>query len=236
MAHIRSDVYKAISENDIKEVVFQDPLGDDARKAKRNVVAASFGAILIAALELQVNGFLGLQTVTGSTIGALITKGLACLVVIYFLAGFVVAAYVDYSAWKFKRERYLISPYLELVRMLEGHFAVLGEQISNATTRLENRAPEHEMQGQIHASRAIADAQGQLTTVAKNSTELYEEFRPLIAHWRDTIQQTERLSWRLRVRFASFWVLDILLPLCLASLAIWRTVDGLSSVITRVAG
>lgn len=86
MAQIRSDVHKVVSENDFNAVVFQDPFQDEARKAKRNVVAASFGALLISTLDLQINGFLGLQTATGTILAASITKGLACIIVIYFLA------------------------------------------------------------------------------------------------------------------------------------------------------
>ncbi|QDZ29641.1 hypothetical protein [Noviherbaspirillum sp. UKPF54] len=237
MAHVRPEVYKAVLENDIKDVVFQDPLGEESRKAKRNLVASSFGAILIAALDLQVNGFLGLQTVTGSTVGASVTKGLACLLVLYFLAGYLVAAYVDYSAWKFKRERYLVAPYLELVRMLEAHFAVVGEQIENATRRLENLPfGEREMRTEMEISRAISDARGQLKEIAKNGAELHGEIQPLVQHWSDTVAKTRRLSWRFRVRFVSLWGLEILLPIGLALFAVWRTLEGVPVVLTRVAG
>lgn len=235
MAQIRSEVYKAVSENNINEVVFQDPLGDESRKAKRNLVASSFGTILIAALDLQVNGFLGLQTSTGATIGAAITRGLACLVVLYFFAGFLVSAYVDYSAWKFRRERYLITPYLELIRMMEGHFSVLSEQINNATLRLQGLSSEPDMRTQIEASRAIADAQGQLRSISENSTAFREEVRPLLGHWADTVQKTSRLTWRLRTRFLSFWALDLLLPVGLALYAIWRTATDLCVVFARIA-
>lgn len=237
MAFLRPELHKAIAENDIKDVVFQDPLGDETRKAKRNLVAASFGAILIAALGLQVNGFLGLQTVTGATVGAAITRGVACLIVLYFLAAFVLAVFVDYSAWKFKRERYLVAPYLDLVRMLEGHFAVLNEQIDNATRRLETFPLEiGDLRAGAGMTRALADAQGQLTEIAKNGTTLREEIRPLLRHWADTVAKTKRLSWRYRVRILSLWGLDILLPLGLALLAIWRTLDGVPTILLRVAG
>lgn len=237
MAFIRPEIHKAVTENDISDVVFQDPLSDESRKAKRNVVAASFGGLLIAALDLQVNGFLGLQTVTGSAIGASITRGLACLLVLYFLATFLVAVYVDYSAWKFKRERYFTAPYLDLIRMLESHIAVVGEQIDNATKRLQGLPfEERDMRAEMEIGRAISDARGQLTEIARSSAELNTEVQPLLRHWANTVAKARRLSWRVRVRFASLWGLDILLPLLLSLFAIWRTSDGVRLVLARIGG
>lgn len=236
MAYIRPEVHKAVEENDLAAVVFQDPFGEEARKAKRNLVAASFGALLIASLQLQVSGFLGLQTATGTAVGAIVTKGLACLTVLYFLAGFSFYAFVDYSAWKFKRERYLIKPYLDLVRILENHLNNLGEQVNNATSRLRGIVVEKDMPSEVDFQIRINEAQRQLESIAKHGKDLYGEFRPLIQRWSETIQATDRLSLRLKARFASLWLLDILLPLTLACFAIWRTYDGLPAMFRSLAG
>jgi len=235
MAHIRPDVYKAIAENDIGDVVFRDPFSDEARKAKRNLVAASFAALLIAALELQVNGFLGLQTATGTTLGSSITKGLACLIVVYFLAGFLLTTYVDYSAWKFERERVLVKPYVDLISMLEGHIYVTGEQIKNATVRLAGVVLEDDMHSQIEVQKIVREAQSQLASIQKHATSLTEEFKPLLAHWSSLVVKFDRLSWRLRARFFSLWVLDMLVPIILASVAIWKTWGGVASVWWKIA-
>ncbi|RAN75771.1 hypothetical protein B5P43_25750 [Bacillus sp. SRB_336] len=234
-AYIRPDVYKSIAENDIGDVVFQDPFTGETRKAKRNLVAASFGALLIAALDLQVNGFLGLQTVTGATLGWSITKGLACLLVAYFLAAFLLAAFVDYSAWKFKRERVLVRPYLELVLMLEAHFHVTGEQVKNATHHVRGIVVEGDMRSQVEFQKLMSNTQGQLRSIQENMSSLYEEAKPLLAKWASLIAKADRLSWRLRARFLSLWFLDILVPLVLAGLAIWRTYDSMSSVWSKFA-
>lgn len=234
-AYIRPDVYKSIAENDIGDVVFQDPFTEETRKAKRNLVAASFGALLIAALDLQVNGFLGLQTVTGATLGWSITKGLACLLVAYFLAAFVLAAFVDYSAWKFKRERVLVRPYLELVSMLEAHFYVTGEQVRSATYHVKGFVVEGDIRSQVEFQKLMSDTQGQLKSIQGNMSSFYEETKPLLAKWANLIAKADRLSWRLRARFLSLWFLDILVPLVLAGLAIWRTYDCMSSVWSKFA-
>lgn len=234
MAYIRPDLYKAISENDIGDVVFQDPFSEEARKAKRNLVAASFAALLIAALGLQVNGFLGLQTLTGATLGGSITKGLACLITAYFLCGFLLSAYVDYAAWKFKRERVLVRPYLDLIEMLEAHVHVTGEQIDNATRRVQGIVIEGDMQSQVHFQEAIQNTSGQLTSIQESVRSLHDEFKPLLVHWSGLAAKLDRLSWRLRARFLSLWVLDLLIPFLLAITAIWRTYDGMPSVLWKI--
>ena len=235
MAHIRPDVAKAVAQNDLNDVVFQDPFTEEGRKSKRNLVAASFAAILIAALDLQVSGFLGLQTATGVTLATSITKGLACLLVVYFLAGFMLTAYIDYSAWKFKRERVLVRPYLDLIKMLEAHIHVTGEQVTNATARLDSIVIDSDMQSQVEFTKSIKEAHGQLSSIQEHARSLHEEFKPLLAHWASTVSRAEQLSWRLRARFLSLWLLDIGAPLLLASAAIWRTHDGLLSVWAKVA-
>lgn len=236
MAYIRPSVYKEITDNNIDDVVFQDPFQEETRKAKRNLVVASFGALLIATLELQVNGFLGIQTVTGAALGAAITKGLACITVLYFLASFAFSAFVDYSAWKFKRERYLVKPYLELISMLEAHVQATGEQVNNATHSITALSFEKEMQAEIELQRSIRESLGQLNSIKDSMDSLHEEIRPLLAHWSKIVERTKRLTWRLRARFASLWILDILVPILLAGFAIWKTYSGLASIASKVAG
>ena len=236
MPYLRPEVYQEIEDNNIDDVVFQDPFKQEARKAKRNLVAVSFGALLIAALSLQVNGFLGLQTVTGSALGAEITKGLACIVVLYCLAAFALSAFVDYAAWKFRRERYLVKPYLELIRMLEVHVFATGEQVKNAAGVLDKLASEKDIEARVGAIRAINDCLGQLKQIVGSINALHGEMRPLLAHWERTVQQTRRLSWRLRARFASLWILDIAVPLLLAGFAVIKTYGGIGVVVSKVTG
>lgn len=238
MSQVRPSIYKAIVENDLNDVVFQDPFSEDARKAKRNLVATSFAAILIAALHLQVSGFLGLQTETGVTMASVVTRGLACLLVFYFLVGFILTAYIDYSAWKFRRERVLVRPYLDLIAILENHTQGVAQQIQNATAQLsglDEIITESSMQAQVTVAGGIESAKGQLLSIHKVIADLQEEFKPLISHWAKTVAKAENLSWRLRTRFLSLWVLDIAAPIFLATLAIWKTHDGLSSVWVKIA-
>jgi len=236
MSFIRPEVYKKIEDNNITDVVFEDPFKEEARKAKRNLVASSFIALLIASLDLQIIGFLGLQATTGTSLGGVITRGLVFLIVIYFLVAFLFAAYVDYNAWKFRRERFFVEPYLELIQMLEAHVHVTGEQVSNATNHLRGIVIENDMQSQMSFQQDINKAAGQLKSIHENGIAMYQEMRPLINHWSAMVKNAERLSWRLRARFFSLWILDIAVPLVLASLAIWKTYGSLPSVWSKIAG
>ena len=161
-------------------------------------------------MTLQVNGFLDLQTVTGAALGAVITQGLACIVVAYFLAVFALIAFVDYAAWKFRRERFLIKPYLELITMLEAHVSVTGEQVKNATTRIpEPETPREIVAGQVIPGRmehgaAVQETLGQLRAISGSLSALYTEMQPLLKHWAATVSRATNLSWQLRARLLAF--------------------------------
>lgn len=144
MSNPRAELYDKVSGADIDAIAFQDPLRDETRKAKRNLVAASFAAILIAAPNLQVEGFLGLKTADARVLAAAATHGLACLAVIYFLVAFLLGFFVDYNAWRFEQERLLVKPYLELIKMAEQAFFALTEQIRNAMHYLHGQPLELE--------------------------------------------------------------------------------------------
>jgi hypothetical protein len=233
MANIRPEVYKAIRENDLSSVVFIDPFHTVTRQAKRNLLIASFVALLIAVLQLEVTGFLGLQA-TNTNLGNSLAQGLACLVVTYFLISFIFHVFVDYTAWKFHRERQMTEPYLDLIRLLENQISVTGDQIGNACGALQGIVIENDMPSQIDAKTMIESALGQLKSIDKNIVALVEETKPLLGSWAATINGMNRLHARLRMRFLSLWCLDIVFPIGLALLAAWNTRNGVFAVIERI--
>ena len=162
--------------------------------------------------------------------------GNASVLMFRYLCVNILVAFVDYTAWKFKRERYLIKPYLELVSMLEAHFAITGEQVTNATQRLSGLCLEKEMEAEIELQKAIHESLGQLISISESMASLHEEVRPLLAKWAQTVRGTQRLSWRLRARFASLWVLDLFVPLALGAFAIWKTHAGVIAVAAKIVG
>ena len=54
MTYVRPDIYKSIKDNDLSEVIFKDPFSEETRKAKRNLMVASFISVLISILELMI--------------------------------------------------------------------------------------------------------------------------------------------------------------------------------------
>ena len=235
MTNVRATTHKAVLDNDLSSVVFVDPFGTVTRQAKRNVIVASFIALLIAVLELEITGFLGLQA-SNSSLGNALAQGLACLVVAYFLISLIFHVFVDYSAWQFQRERVMTKPYLDLVALLEAQVNVTGEQVKNACASLNGIVIENDMRSQLEAGKHISSALGQLTSINERLAGLVDEMRPLIDAWASAIRRMKRLDARLRLRILSLWCLDIIFPIAFALLALWGTHDGVVSVIERIVG
>lgn len=234
MAWIRPEVHKAVTDNDLNSVIFQDPLSETTRRTKRNLLLASFVAILIAVLGLEISGALGFRT--KSPFGNDLAQGFACLVVAYTLVSFIYQAFIDYSAWKFQRERQETEPYLELIRMIEGRISVTGEQIHNATSRLSGVTAnlDQNQQWRNELSKDVTSALGQSRAIERDLSEFISEVRPLLGRWKLTMKKMDHLKARLRVRFVSLWVWEIILPLSLGSLAIAKTMDGVAPVLQKI--
>tara|TARA_R110002095_G_scaffold186808_1_gene164105 strand:- start:1687 stop:2400 length:714 start_codon:yes stop_codon:yes gene_type:complete len=236
MAHIRQEVYKEIKENSLDEIIFVDPFTETTRKAKRNLMVASFITVLVALLELKISGFLGI-TAESTSLGKEITQGLACIVVMYLFSAFAFGAYIDYSAWQYKRERLLTKPYLKLIELLEQQISVTAEQITNAAEPLRNHIEwsEPEMQYEIDTRQRVVQTLNQITQIENRLSEITSETRPLIECWRKTITAASRLHWRLRARFLGLWSLDIVLPTTLSIVAILETLPNVGHVIARLS-
>lgn len=229
MAWIPANVRAAIEENDVGKIIFQDPLGDESRKAKRNLLIASFTCLLIAVLKLQVTGFLGLTAGT-QALGNELAQGLACTVVIYMLVSYGFHVFVDYSGWKFERERTQTQPYLDLLFLFESSVRAMAEQIENAVRKIPPHNPAPKTIGEQDIERQTGSAAIQLANISKHLGELREESSPLLESWRGTVRGMSRLTWRLRARFALLWAMDILLPMFLAGFAIYKTYPATRTV------
>lgn len=234
MAHLRPDIYKAVKENDLDLVLFADPFTETSRKAKRNLLIASFTALLISVLKLEITGFLGLQA-SGLQLGNELAQGLACAVVIYFFMTFIFSAYIDYAAWQFQREKQSTKPYIDLIQMLENHIHVTAEQIKNAVDPLRSINLEPEIQTQIDVSQKVRSALDKLSSIDNRLNDIANETQPLLKSWKATMEKMERLNWRLRARFVGLWSLDIMFPVALSILAVVKTYQGLWLVFERVA-
>ena len=228
-------MHAAITDNNLSSVIFVDPFLPVTRQAKRNLLVASFIALLIAVLDLEITGFLGLSA-ANANLGNELAQGLACLVVAYFLVTMAVHTYTDINAWQFRRERQATEPYLELIQLLERQVTVTGEQIKNACDPLRLVDSDDEMRLQIEAQKQMKSTTGQLLSIERNITSLVDEMTPLIASWKKSIKDMSRLKARLRVRIIGLWLLDVIFPILLALLAIWSTREGVADVLQRVTG
>ncbi|MCG7496444.1 hypothetical protein MHO82_06195 [Vibrio sp. Of7-15] len=233
MAQVRPEIYKAITDNDIENVIFSDPFSDVARKSKRNLLAAGFIGLLISVLNLEISGFLGLKA-TNMNLGNDIAQGLAFLIILYFFLSFMFHAYIDYSAWNFEREKQLTKPYFDLVHLIEGHINVTGEQIKNATSKLDSLSDEESIQAQIEVSKEVKSARQQLDSINTQLSSVISEVNPLISSWRNTIGKMDNLSMRLKARFISLWGLDVIFPLVVASIALYQCYSGVPALILKL--
>ena len=239
---IRKEVIKAVAENDIGKVEFREPFEETTRKLKRNLIAVSVGALLIAALDLQVSGFLGLAPKGGVALDAAITKGFAGLTVLYFLISFAVSAFVDYSSWRFERERYLVNPYVDLALHIERELKGASRYLAEAEKSLDQihqedgSLPRGEDEFLQKRTQYIADGQNSLKTAVSELQGIRVEFEPLLKHWAATVKKTQHLTWRRSIRYLGLWTLDIAVPLVFAVLALYRTQDGLGPALAKLAG
>jgi TM2 domain-containing membrane protein YozV len=233
VSQVRPETYKSIEENDIEKVAFSDPFSDVARKSKRNLVVSGFIGLLVSLLNLEINGFLGLKA-TNMNLGNDIAQGLAFFIIMYFLLSFIFQAYIDYSAWNFKREKQLTQPYFDLVSLIESHIDVTGVHINNATLRLDSLSLEENMQAQVEVSKQITSTKQNLESTKTQLSSFVNEISPLLNHWKITIAKMDHLSLRLKVRFINLWVLDIAFPLIVSSTALYLCYSSIPALITKL--
>ena len=180
MAWIPAAVHAAIKNKDLNKVLFQDPLGDETRKAKRNLLIAAFTCLLIAVLKLHVTSFLGLSAGTDG-LGNELAQGLSVLVVIYMLVGYCFHVFVDYSAWKFERERLQTQPYFDFISLYESSYRAMTEQIANAVGEIPTLKRKPQNFNEQGIERAASECLMKLENIDKHIQELHGEGSPLIA-------------------------------------------------------
>jgi len=237
---LAASIGRAVERNDIDLVIARDmkePFRDETRKAKRNLIAAGFAAIVIAALDVKVNSFIGLSA-GGGVLAADITRGLACLAVIYFLAGYVIDAILDYSAWSIEIKRLRVTPYLALVNAVERTFRASAQQLEYVAWTFDHlsKLSESVRTGSI-STKNFTDALGKLPVMEQNQREVMEEIRPLLAKWKATLRSLSfQVGGRRAARAVRMWGWDFAVPLAVAGVAVSRTYDGLWAVIPKLLG
>jgi hypothetical protein len=227
MAWLKESIISAIEDDRLNGVLFTDPLSDETRKAKRNVLVASFICLLIATLHLQITTFAGFATSATPTLGSDLAQGLSCLVVVYLLVGFVFHSFVDYNAWKFDQERAVTQPFVDLIVIIGSNQAAVKEQIANALYSLKDY---FEATADENRKTNLNSGIEQIKSIEKHQDELNAELKPLLLSWAQTIRRSKRLTWRLGARHFQLWVLDFAIPLIFAGFAVYKAFQKIGLV------
>ncbi|MGI2883481.1 hypothetical protein ACRTDO_22220 [Vibrio furnissii] len=229
----RPKLYKKLEENEIEKVLFSDPLSETTRKSRRNLMIASVMCLLISILNLKVTGFLGLKAETDAIESELV-KGIGAIIVIYYFVVFILYATIDLLAWKFDREKTLISGHQELVEAIERHFSVTIEHIDYSVRDLSNLSPDSKMQDQIYNSEAI----GRATQLIQGTKDGIDSFRkdaePFINQWLERVNKTSILNTRFVIRLVSLYGFDLIFPSLMAFLAVYKSYTGILLAVTAI--
>ncbi|ENV4253264.1 hypothetical protein ACEWAB_22465 [Vibrio parahaemolyticus] len=229
----RPKLYKKLEENEIEKVLFSDPLSETTRKSRRNLMIASVMCLLISILNLKVTGFLGLKAETDAIESELV-KGIGAIIVIYYFVVFILYATIDLLAWKFDREKTLISGHQELVEAIERHFSVTIEHIDYSVRDLSNLSPDSKMQDQIYNSEAI----GRATQLIQGTKDGIDSFRkdaePFINQWLERVNKTSILNTRFFIRLVSLYGFDLIFPSLMAFLAVYKSYTGILLAVTAI--
>ncbi|EGQ9765645.1 hypothetical protein ACLVXC_004241 [Vibrio alginolyticus] len=229
----RPKLYKKLEENEIEKVLFSDPLTETTRKSRRNLMIASVMCLLISILNLKVTGFLGLKAET-EAIESELVKGIGAIIVIYYFVVFILYATIDILAWKFDREKTLISGHQELVEAIERHFSVTIEHIDYSVRDLSNLSPDSRMQDQIYNSEAI----GRATQLIQGTKDGIDSFRkdaePFINQWLKRVNKTSILNTRFFIRLVSLYGFDLIFPSLMACLAVYKSYTGIHLAVTAI--
>lgn len=238
---LRKEIIEAATQNDISRVDFSEIFSETTLKPKRNLLASGFGTLLIAALDLQVNGFLNLSPKDVAILDHSVTIGLSGIVVVYFSCTFLIGSFVDYLSWRFERERYMVKPYLDLAVLIEKELRDAGmhlEQAEKYLGSIEAQEADYPKGGNEFLEKRtqyLADAWNELKTAANELRGLRQSFEPPLASWAKTIQKAKALDWRRKTRILGLWIFDILVPIAVAMLAIHKSAAYLISTAVLVA-
>ncbi|PPT70099.1 hypothetical protein XarbCFBP8142_00240 [Xanthomonas arboricola] len=238
MTQIAASISRAIEKNSIDLIVsrdVKDVFREETKKGKSNLVTTSFIAILIATLELKISSFAGIASASG-ILAADVTRGLACLAVVYFLVAYVLDVYLDAATWSLESKRLRISPYLVLVRHTEQMYRNCSEQLKNVEWTINHLISlEPSLRDNSISFKNFQDATGQLPAIAKYQDELLTEIRPLLQKWSETLRAfAKQRNQRRAAQAFRVWFWDVTTPALLAALAIWKTCDGLPLIVSRL--
>ena len=227
-------IYKAIEDNDLQKVLFSEPFSESTKKFRTGLVLSSVLTLLIVILNLKVSGFLGLKANTDAIESELV-KGIGCLFTLYYFIQFSCHSLIDLMAWKFKKERCLISGHQELVCSIERQLRLSIEHINYSVYELKNLSLEPEMQAQIHNQEILSVCQQYMNQTLTEVKTFKNEIREFIDEWNKRIASTSLLNFRFLFRLISLSLIEIGLPVFFALLTFYKSFSGIVAVYAAIA-
>ncbi|MCG8017720.1 MAG: hypothetical protein JAY97_16015 [Candidatus Thiodiazotropha sp. 'RUGA'] len=222
-------VSKDVLTKNLDSVSFTDPFSESTTRIKKSLVLASFIGLIIGTYSIQINGFLGLD-IPEDSINAPVLSGILSIIIIYFIVLFTLNLVIELLAWDFKRERIIVSPYVEQMMKLQSVIDNLEQTLETTNSNIEN----------IYSKIQIAKHSDELDLAKLSSQEIikirndYNDFKnntlPILIKNEKTIYSIRKLNVRLAIRFLSLIFIDIIFPVLLCYFALSKTLYGMSAI------
>jgi hypothetical protein len=210
----------------LEEVAFSDPLSEEAKKTRRNLLSISLLTIVVALYRPEIKTIFSVgfpdQAVTSQNM-----QGIACLMIAYFLIKYVIEIYVDYQGWRHQLHVVETSRFISLIK----HFEDIQVTVNQRLTRLDSALRVQ----QSHPSDQFSEALYSVDGIAKQLERMNGEVRPLLTTWNETIIAMGSATLRKdRARKSAFWLLEVLIPIGLGALVLIRAHHNIWPVLSDV--
>lgn len=215
--------YETLSQKDtneilkskLNEVVFTDPLSEESKKTRRNLLALSLLVIATALYHLEIKTVFNVGF-PEKTISSQNIQGIACLAIWYFLIKYIIAVYVDYSGWLHQLRTVETAPFLRLVEV----YSVARAETNNRIGRLEAALSSQ----QQYSSDRFAESAADLKSTHVYLNQMTNGHSHLLASWAKTVETmgkaSKRKDW---ARQFEFWTLEVAIPIGLSVMVLYRS-------------
>ena len=231
------------------KVNFSDPLSEDSRKIKKLVLINAIALLVIIPFDFRINSVFGLIVFDQNQVEKTTLVGLASLTLGYFFIRFLLAYFIDYSAWEYKKEEAKLDYYRETFEYVRDELHRHEKTIEATAAIVErsdlllkkpswfeklSRDPIPEM-SDAKLSSVIRELASQIGPTWSAYRELHQRCNLELDRLDDFIAASRLTKWRLGTRFVSLFVLDLLLPAGLSVYAFTKSWKELLAVIAKIA-
>lgn len=217
----------------LHKIVFSDPLSETTKKAKRNLILLSFIGLIIGAYSVRIDSFLGFR-IHNSSISDIVLNGMVATILLYFFLTYVLNLIIDLFAWNFKTEVVKVDPYIELLRQTTDHTQKLSQELGNVISNFENIYSKIPPQTDKDIKEIIRGTSQQIIGVKNSHDSFVQDHLPKILEEQKRIRNISRINLRIAARLLVLGGLEILLPISLCIMALYKTASGIGSFIGKI--